>query len=112
VASPAQKGAFIRVIATGRIRTFVFARALRRHFKALGLDPGLVHYTPMTFSSGYLNEVVVDARLNVSLWHAIASWSAGHFRGLHVHDVIRAQLERFLIYGVTGEELYETSVTC
>lgn len=108
--SPAEHTAFIRVIAPGRIRTLVFAHALRRRFKALGLDPMLVQYVPSTWSSGCLNEVVVDARLSISLWQSISSWCAEHFFELYVHEVITGQLEKFMISGVTGEERYEKTV--
>jgi hypothetical protein len=102
--------AFVRFVALGRWRTFVFAHALRRHLVSLGVDPGIVRYRRASAQSGFLNEVDVAARLDVETWREIACWCHCRFRSLHVDDVITGQLEKLSHYGVTGEEPYEKIV--
>jgi hypothetical protein len=64
----------------------------------------------MTARSGYLNEVYVAGRLDVTKWQNVARWSEKKFGSLHVHEVITGQLEKLSHFGVTGEEPYEKEV--
>lgn len=103
--------AFVRFVALGRWRTFIFAHALRHHLQSVGVDPRIVRYRHTLPQAGYLNEVDVAARLDVESWREVARWCRQHFRSLHVDDVITGQLEKLSRYGLTGEEPYEKVVT-
>jgi hypothetical protein len=102
--------AYIRFVALGRYRTFVFAHALRRHLKCLGVNSEIVEYRRASAQSSFLNEVDVAAHLDVETWREIAAWSSRRFGSLHVDAVITGQLEKFSRYGATGEEPYEKTV--
>ena len=102
--------AFIRVLVRGRAKTWLYAHALRKFVKSNGEDPSIVQYIPGTWTSTYLSEVRVEARLSTRSWESISAWSRSRFASLHADHAIDSQLAILRAHGVTGEEQYEPQV--
>jgi hypothetical protein len=89
----------------GRIRHHVavrvYASALRRRAKQLGLTSMSISYAP-----GLINEANVCGYLLPGQWRSVAAWSDRWFPTLRIGHRIASRLSDHAAYGQTGDEIH------